>query len=79
MRLILSCVLASLLLSTTTGFAPTRKSNTAQSTTRLHATLPTPEESAKALTDYMAKAHEAKLAAVKQAEAKKQAEIDVSD
>jgi hypothetical protein len=40
--------------------------------------LPSPEESAKALTDYMAKAHEEKLKAVQAAEEKKQAEIDVS-
>eukprot|EP00594_Rhizosolenia_setigera_P013275 CAMPEP_0178962836 /NCGR_PEP_ID=MMETSP0789-20121207/14621_1 /TAXON_ID=3005 /ORGANISM="Rhizosolenia setigera, Strain CCMP 1694" /LENGTH=345 /DNA_ID=CAMNT_0020647101 /DNA_START=18 /DNA_END=1055 /DNA_ORIENTATION=+ len=37
--------------------------------------LPTPEESAKALSDYMAKAHEEKLRAVKEAEAKRDAEV----
>lgn len=39
--------------------------------------LPTPEESAKALSDYMAKAHEEKLRAVKEAEAKRDAEVQV--
>jgi len=39
--------------------------------------LPTAEESAKALSDYMAKSHEDKLRAVKDAEAKKNAEIQV--
>ena len=39
--------------------------------------LPTAEESAKALSDYMAKSHEDKLRAVKDAESKKNAEIQV--
>jgi hypothetical protein len=39
--------------------------------------LPSAEESAKALSDYMAKSHEDKLRAVKDAEAKKNAEIQV--
>lgn len=39
--------------------------------------LPTAEESAKALSDYMAKSHEDKLRAVKDAETKKNAEIQV--
>lgn len=41
------------------------------------ASLPSQEESAKALTEYMTKAHEEKLKAVKAAEEKKQAEIEV--
>ena len=40
--------------------------------------LPSAEESAKALSDYMAKSHEDKLRAVKDAESKKNAEIQVS-
>lgn len=36
-----------------------------------------PEESAKAMSDYMAKAHEAKLKAIKDVEEKKAAEIQV--
>ena len=40
--------------------------------------IPTAEESAKALSDYMAKSHEDKLRAVKDAESKKTAEIQVS-
>ena len=40
--------------------------------------LPSAEESAKALSDYMAKSHEDKLRAVKDAESKKTAEIQVS-
>ena len=43
----------------------------------LAAATPTPEESAKVLTDYMAKAHEEKLTAIKAAEDKKQSEIEV--
>lgn len=42
------------------------------------AALPSSEESAKALSDYMAKSHEDKLRAVKAAEDKKNAEIQVS-
>jgi len=41
------------------------------------AKLPTPEESAKQLTEYMAKAHEEKLKAVAAAESKSQARIQV--
>ena len=55
----------------------TRKITTTAPIATLHA-LPTPEESAKALSDYMAKAHEEKLKAIKDAEAKKQTEIEVS-
>jgi hypothetical protein len=48
----------------------------ARPTALLHAnTLPTPEESARALSDYMAKAHEDKLKAVAQCEKKYQLEI----
>mmetsp|Transcript_31313 Transcript_31313/g.63636 ORF Transcript_31313/g.63636 Transcript_31313/m.63636 type:complete len:142 (+) Transcript_31313:248-673(+) len=42
------------------------------------AALPSAEESAKALSEYMAKSHEDKLRAVKDAEDKKKAEIQVS-
>jgi len=37
--------------------------------------IPTPEESAKALSDYMAKAHETKLKAIQDVESKKETEI----
>ena len=40
--------------------------------------IPTPEESAKALSEYMAKSHVEKLKAVKIAEEKKNAEIEAS-
>ena len=43
----------------------------------LYASLPSPEESAKALSDYMAKSHEDKLRAIKAVEDKKNAEIKV--
>lgn len=39
--------------------------------------LPTPEESAKALSDYMAKSHEDKVRAIKDLEDKKNTEIKV--
>lgn len=55
----------------------TRKIISTVTIATLHA-LPSPEESAKALSDYMAKAHEEKLKAIKDAEAKKQTEIEVS-
>lgn len=42
----------------------------------IHA-VPTPEESAKALSDYMAKSHEEKLKAVKAVEQAKESEIKV--
>ena len=42
------------------------------------ASVPSAEESAKALSDYMAKSHEDKLRAVKAAEDKKNSEIQVS-
>jgi len=45
--------------------------------TALSATLPSPEDSAKALTDYMAKSHEEKLKAIKTVEDKKNQEIKV--
>jgi len=42
------------------------------------APLPSPENSAKALTDYMVKAHEEKLKLVKEIEMKKDSELKVS-
>jgi hypothetical protein len=47
------------------------------STTARWMSAPSPEESAKALQDYMSKSHEEKLKAVKAAEQKSQAEIEV--
>lgn len=69
-------------VSTSNAFLPASPSAprvvvTSTTTTRLAAALPSPEESAKALTDYMAKAHEEKLKAVKAAEDAKNAEIQV--
>jgi hypothetical protein len=58
------------------GFVGVRHSMPSTSTTRCMA-LPTPEESAKALSEYMAKSHEEKLRAVKEVEDKKAAEIKV--
>ena len=55
---------------------PAPPSVSADDSTILYA-LPTAEESAKALSDYMAKSHEDKLRAVKDAETKKNAEIQV--
>lgn len=53
-------------------------SSLSSSTSSLNA-LPSPSESAKALTDYMAKAHEEKLKALKELEKKKDSEIKVSN
>ena len=68
-------------VSTSNAFLPASPSAprvVVTSTTGTHlAALPSPEESAKALTDYMAKAHEEKLKAVKAAEDAKNAEIQV--
>lgn len=61
-----------LLLSPSNGFLQIR--NVSVNPTPLFA-LPTAEESAKALSDYMAKSHESKLKAVKEVEDKKNAEI----
>lgn len=77
-----SALLLFLLTSGTDAFTARNtllKSITSQnpSVTQAWATLPTPEESAKALTDYMAKAHEEKIKQIKLVEAKKDAEIKV--
>ena len=48
------------------------------SSTSLNA-IPSPEESAKALTEYMAKSHQEKLKALKTMEDQKNAEIKVCD
>lgn len=45
--------------------------------TALLVSLPSPDESAKAFTDYMTKSHEDKLKAIKAVEDKKNAEIKV--
>jgi lipoate-protein ligase A len=75
-----------LLLLTSTGhaFVPvlqTQRAHTVPFSTVARvqplASIPSHEESAKALTDYMTKAHEEKLKAVKAAEEKNQAEIEV--
>jgi hypothetical protein len=64
--------------STVHAFVPTQpRSATITAAQSLRASLPNAEESAKVLTDYMTKAHEEKLKAVKAAEDKKQAEIEV--
>lgn len=49
----------------------------ASSTTSVAATLPSPEESAQALQDYMVKAHEDKARAVREIEEKSRARIEV--
>jgi hypothetical protein len=51
--------------------------STRQSLLAAQQQLPSPEESAKQLTEYMAKSHEEKLRAVREAEQKKEAEIQV--
>ena len=56
------------------AFAPNSIKTTTARSVRLNA-VPTPEESAQALTSYMAKAHEAKIEALKDLENKKNAEI----
>ena len=58
--------------STTADAAPTVSSSTSVS-----ATLPSPEESAQALQDYMVKAHEDKARAVREIEEKSRARIKV--
>ena len=55
------------------AFAPNSIKTTTARSVRLNA-VPTPEESAQALTSYMAKAHEAKIEALKDLENKKNAE-----
>ena len=49
----------------------------ASSTTSVSATLPSPEESAQALQDYMVKAHQDKARAVREIEEKTQSRIQV--
>lgn len=63
-------------MSSSAAFAPNTcfQTSTSSSSVRLNA-IPTPEESAQALTNYMAKAHEAKIEALKDLESKKNAEI----
>jgi len=56
-----------------TKYAGTTRSSSSSSSSST--TLPSPEESAQALTEFMAKAHEEKLRAVREAENKYKAEI----
>lgn len=67
-----TAVLLLLLVSPSNGFLQVKDSSVKSKP--LFA-LPTPEESAKALSDYMAKSHENKLNAIKEVEDKKNAEI----
>ena len=74
--------IATLILSNTqynevNAFAPSSGSSTLKSSSMRQATH-SPEEAAKAMTDYMAKSHEEKLKAIQQATAQKDAEIKVS-
>ena len=80
--LFLEAFVACLLVSSSLAFAPSL-SFVSDATRSSYAkcymvTLPTAEESAKALSEYMAKAHEDKLRAVKEAEAKSKERIEVS-
>lgn len=59
--------------TTADAAAPTASS----SSTSVSATLPSPEESAQALQDYMVKAHEDKARAVREIEEKSRARIKV--
>lgn len=59
------------------GFAPPTGRVRVSSTLSM-AALPSPEESSKALSEYMAKSHEEKLRAVREVEMKKNEEIEVS-
>jgi hypothetical protein len=59
------------------GFVVPQNQKMPFSTTTRCMALPTPEESAQALSNYMAKSHEEKLRAVKEVEAKTGAEIKV--
>ena len=52
-------------------------SSASSSSTSVSATLPSPEESAQALQDYMVKAHEDKARAVREIEEKSRARIKV--
>mmetsp|Transcript_23817 Transcript_23817/g.36738 ORF Transcript_23817/g.36738 Transcript_23817/m.36738 type:complete len:371 (+) Transcript_23817:63-1175(+) len=69
----LSSLALTLAISYASAFTVPSSRTAAQS--RLYA-LPTPEESAKALSDYMAKSHEEKIKAIAAAESKKDAEIE---
>ena len=55
----------------------TADASSASSSTSVSATLPSPEESAQALQDYMVKAHEDKARAVREIEEKSRARITV--
>lgn len=70
-----SVAVALLLSSTVNAFAPAVQ----QRTVTQRWSTPTAEQSAKAMTDYMTKAHEEKLKAVKAAEQQKQGEIEVRE
>uniref|UniRef100_A0A7S1Z322 Uncharacterized protein n=1 Tax=Trieres chinensis TaxID=1514140 RepID=A0A7S1Z322_TRICV len=71
----LSVAVAALLLLTSGADAFSCRKINMRRNQSLRMALPTPEESAKALTDYMSKSHEAKLQAVKAAEEKAATEI----
>lgn len=64
-------------LPSSEAFVSVRLPVVVQSRMKMLRALPTPEESAKALSDYMAKAHEAKLKAVAEEAAKYKALIEV--
>ena len=77
-------IVISFLASNVISFAPSMAlpmiSKTSVPLTSLcMSTVPTPEESAKQLTEYMAKAHEEKIRAVSAAEAKNKSRIQVSN
>ena len=74
----IAAIILLLLGNTVHAFVPAQQRSAAMTAVQpLRASLPNPEESARVLTEYMAKAHEEKLKAVKAAEEKKQAEIEV--
>ena len=60
------------------GISSLSPSSTTTTAIYLAVDLPSPEDSAKALTEYMAKSHAEKLKAIKIVEDKSKAEIDVS-
>ena len=63
--------------STISRTADAASTASASSTTSVSATLPSPEESAQALQDYMVKAHQDKARAVREIEEKTQSRIQV--
>lgn len=73
MKLVVAATALMAILGTVNGFVGTTTARQSLVTSRHMA-----EESAQAMTDYLAKSHEEKIRAIKEIETKKNAEIEVS-